>query len=379
MAFGPEGIAAWNNMLFNMRTNRARTPYIEDMAKAERDLAISKASGNDATNYYKMAMANYLQNPNMAMKGLTAPTKMVLEQGLINAPGGLSNLVTPPGGLAGGPNQLGATDGGGLAGDMNAGPSAAPSSMQQLPLSPQQIQKLQQFAGGQGQPSPMKLGMQNGQMATNDQLSQQTGGQHNRDDINNMYNREIVNKTTDKLLQKRIDYAQHLETTLDQINPEVFTMYSGVKGKEKFARDYAAALRGNAPEEFKRYKALTDVTSKMFAGEIRQFQGDSVREDVRVMFEDLANPSSWLDPDVAAYKFKMLRTVLGSELKNDLNLAEKGPDYAKMKSRAEEDILIDPKTGRDIAKTAPAGAPAENDLSKMSIEDLKAMRAKMGA
>ncbi len=366
MAFGPEGIAAWNNMLFNMDKNSAQRPYLKEMAQAQRDEAVLKSSGEDPSSQYKIAMANYLNNPNMALKGFTTPTKGLIEQGLVNAPGGLSNLVTPPNSYGGGsPMPM---PGGGMPQGMqgmpvgDGGPSpggglAGPNTMampQQLPLTDQQINNLKKYASNQGnnRPGAMRLGMQNGRdMATNQEVTDQTGGNMSLNDVNNMYNRERVNKTIDKTLQKRIDYAQHLETTMNQIDPEVFKVYSGIEGKAKYAQDYALSLSGKAPPEFQKYQSLSKIIAPMFAGELRQFQGDSVREGVRDLFESLANPSTWQDPQVAATNYNMLRTILGSELKNDVNMAEQGPNFDKIRERAQEDIDNAPPKQQQVTKS----------------------------
>ena len=350
MAFSAEGIAGWNNMLMGMDKNRAERPYLKDMAQAQRDMAVLQSSGQDPSSQYKLAMANYLSNPNMALKGFTTPTKSLLEQGLANAPGGLDNLVTPPGGGGGSPTPMpGGGGGGGL-----AGPNTPMPPPQQLPLTDQQINNLKKYATNPGtnKAASMKLGIQNGKdMATNQEVTNQTGGNMSLNDVNNMYNRDRVNKTIDKTLQKRIDYAQHLETTMQQIDPEAFKLYSGVGGKAKYAQDYALSLAGKAPPEFQKYQSLTKVIAPMFAGELRQFQGDSVREGVRDLFESLANPSTWQDPEVAATNYNMLRTILGSELKNDLNMAEKGPDFDKMRNRAQEDIDNAPTKQPQVTKS----------------------------
>ncbi len=52
MAFGPEGIAAWSNLFNDWHKQKAARPYIEDLAKANRDTQMSEAEMKQAEAMY---------------------------------------------------------------------------------------------------------------------------------------------------------------------------------------------------------------------------------------------------------------------------------------------------------------------------------------
>ena len=114
------------------------------------------------------------------------------------------------------------------------------------------------------------------------------------------------------VLQKNL-YATNIDKTLDNLNVDDLTQYSGLKGVANRASDAASASAGNAPARYVKYQeALTAADT--LAKQVRQFYGDSITPSVQVGLRELTNPSSWMNnPKVAKAKYEKFKSILQQE------------------------------------------------------------------
>lgn len=141
------------------------------------------------------------------------------------------------------------------------------------------------------------------------------------------YGLKVLKNTTDPKLRERVLYARNMEKTLDNLNVNDLTSYSGLKGAGELISDKAAALKGNPSERYTKYsEALT--ASKVLAKQVRQFYGDSITPSVQEDLAKLTNPTSWLQhPDVAKSQFNKFKSILNQEKGTFINGLESPDAY----------------------------------------------------
>lgn len=134
-------------------------------------------------------------------------------------------------------------------------------------------------------------------------------------DLLNRYGLQELKTTTDTDTRKRTLNSKNIEITLDNINPDDLTRYSGLKGAVNLSKDSAQAALGKSNENYDNYqKSLT--ASKLLAKQVRQFYGDSITPGVQEGLNKLTNPSTWMNnPDVAKKKFNQFKSILNQEMK----------------------------------------------------------------
>lgn len=120
--------------------------------------------------------------------------------------------------------------------------------------------------------------------------------------------------TTDPKLRERVLYAKNMEKTINTLNPDALTYYSGPQGRAQLGIDVAnSAARKKDVPAYKAYKeALT--SAKVLAKQVRQFYGDSITPQVQEQLTQLADPTTWYEqPDVAKARYEQFINILRTE------------------------------------------------------------------
>jgi hypothetical protein len=161
----------------------------------------------------------------------------------------------------------------------------------QLPLTPQQIQKLQQaFPQGNQQAIPDAQAVQN---------AAQLG---------------LQKKTTDASARQKNLYATNIEKTINQIDPDALTQYAGGLGTAQKYGQMALAAAGKESNNYDNYLKSLNAANLM-ATQVRQFYGDSIQPSMIQRLEQLTNPSTWsTNPTLAKSLFNQTKQILGQEL-----------------------------------------------------------------
>lgn len=109
--------------------------------------------------------------------------------------------------------------------------------------------------------------------------------------------------------------GSNAEQTLDNINVDDLTHYSGLKGKGELIKDAALYQAGAPNEQYKKFQeALTNA--QLLAKQYRQMMGDSITPTNQEALGYMTNPTSWiLHPDVAKAKFNTFADTLRRENK----------------------------------------------------------------
>lgn len=131
--------------------------------------------------------------------------------------------------------------------------------------------------------------------------------------LQGQYGLKQLKNVTDTDVRKRILYANNMEITLNNLNPEHLTSYSGIEGAVDLLRDKSNALRGKILPRYQNYKKAL-VAAKTLSKQVRQFYGDSITPEIQKGLDQLTNPSSWLEhPQVANARFNAFKNILNTE------------------------------------------------------------------
>jgi hypothetical protein len=146
----------------------------------------------------------------------------------------------------------------------------------------------------------------------NGNMNPQASGNHSP--VYDIYGNKILKETTDPKTRERNLFATNIEKTIENINPEDLTAYSGVSGLGKKGMDIFKGLLGKTPERQAKYEEATRM-SQALAGQVRQFYGDSITPQVREELQHITNPSSWkYDQKTALRLFDKYKNLLGQEM-----------------------------------------------------------------
>lgn len=168
--------------------------------------------------------------------------------------------------------------------------------------------------------------------------------------IQQAYEQEIAKKTTDADARKRLLFANNIDKTLETINLDDLTSYSGIQNIPKYLDHSGQAALGDAPEEFVRHKQAVE-SAAFLADQMRQFYGDSIQPAAMKRLRALANPSTWYqNPKVAKAQFEQLKKILEMETQT-----YKDAGTSPIKLRKPEIKLEDGKFKLDKSETK--GAP----------------------
>lgn len=158
----------------------------------------------------------------------------------------------------------------------------------------------------------------------------------------NQYREKMIKDITDPKLRERALFAKNMEKTINTLNPEFLTYYSGPKGQTKLAKDMTLSAAGKDVPKYKEYKkALT--SAQTLTKQVRQFYGDSITPSVQEGLKNLANPTSWFEnPQVAMARYNQFVNILDTEADTFFDALKDPSMYEKnhsMKSKVDNDPL----------------------------------------
>jgi hypothetical protein len=217
---------------------------------------------------YKAAMAQYLRNPNQALKGLTPLGKSFLEPSVIKA-----TLARQGTNIS----------------DQDAAQAANLYNSQQYNNSGTD-------ESDQGSPNPSP--------APNPPSS---------DAITNAYNLLRQKQTTDVQTRNRTLFATNIEKTINYIDPDALTQYGGFQGTlQKGAQSVKSAFGSESPD-YDKYITSSNAV-KLLTKQIRQFYGDSIQPQVQANLEILNNPATLSNnPKLAKEVLNQTLSILKNE------------------------------------------------------------------
>lgn len=257
-------------------------PYISAMAQLQK-AGISNANSFRQWTQTPQGATFVNNNPDMAKAIMSSMTN---EASMIATPGGLGATMGGGMPMGGGQNNI-PNQGGGVGGPM---PQAVPG---QLPLNNDQVNKLSQLFPQQPSSQP-----------TPDQIQQ----------IQNASGLIAQKKDTDPVARQKNLYATNIEKTLQYINPDDLTKYSGLFGTAAKGTQAGLASVGLNDKSYTNYtKSLS--AAEMLATQVRQFYGDSIQPEMIHRLETLTNPSAWhSNPELAKENFNQTKSILQNEM-----------------------------------------------------------------
>lgn len=132
-------------------------------------------------------------------------------------------------------------------------------------------------------------------------------------DLTGRFDLKKLKDTTDPKTRERVLFASNMEKTIQNINPDDLTHYSGPEGRVKLLRDATKSSVGNSTPEYKAYKKSMKA-AKLLSKQVRQFYGDSIQPSVGEQLDLLTNPSTWSEhPEVAKELYNTFVGILNQE------------------------------------------------------------------
>ena len=277
-----------------------------------------------ANAVYKQAMAQYLTNPNQALKGLTPVGKSFLEPAVIKAT------------LARQGRNISDQDAQGIADTYN---------------NPQ---------GSNGQQTPTQPSV-------------------DPDAITNAYNLYRQKQTSDTDTRKRNLFSTNIEKTMSFIDPDALTKYGGLEGTlEKGAESIKSAFGKESPDYDNYVKSANAV--KILVKQVRQFYGDSIQPSMQANLEFLANPSNWkTNPKLAKDLWNQFSQVLTNETQTYKDALKSTKPYRENVSPSSQDASSYDQYGNNTlgdpqevlnrnSKNNPSPDAISNQLKNNNIE-----------
>lgn len=146
----------------------------------------------------------------------------------------------------------------------------------------------------------------------------------------------------DASTRERNLFASNIDKTLNTINVDSLTRYSGPQGTLEWVHEKAKDLAGHPSSEYLEYqKNVTSATG--LATQIRQFYKDSIQPSVRQELQEMSNPSSWhVSPQVAKAKFERLKQILEMETGTYREAGKTSKAYEKQEnpSNSSKNIIV---------------------------------------
>ncbi|HWY34739.1 MAG TPA: hypothetical protein VNX68_08835 [Nitrosopumilaceae archaeon] len=148
-----------------------------------------------------------------------------------------------------------------------------------------------------------------------------------RDKLKGQYDLKDLKDTTDSGVRQRILYSKNMEKTLNNLNVDDLTSYSGIKGSAELLKDEAFSQTGNIPPRYLKYKQSLTAADTL-AKQVRQFYGDSITPGVQEGLKQLTNPTTWREhPKVAKERFNAFKKILLTEAKTFTDAAHSANIY----------------------------------------------------
>lgn len=182
----------------------------------------------------------------------------------------------------------------------------------------------------------------------------------------NLYDSQMLKNTTDANTRKRLGFANQMDITLNSIDGNALTQYSGPQGKLQFVADRTAALNGHPSERYQKYMNNSQLAQE-FVKQYRQFAGDSVQPSNLARINKMVDPSSWVnDPATAGLMFNTLASSARTE--GD-NLRSQALDVNKWLQAPTTDVYGH-QSNPNNAGAVPMGIQApQNDNDMVYVRD----------
>lgn len=163
------------------------------------------------------------------------------------------------------------------------------------------------------------------------------------------YGLDILKKTTDPVARKQNLAATNMDITLNSIDPNSLTQYSGLKGTAQMLKDKRDSALGKTVPRYKAYQENL-TKAKALKKQVRQFYGDSITPTVQQGLDELVNPASWLkSPEIAMNNFNQFASLLRRET-HQTKRAMKSPDvYTEEPQGGQQGV---PQGGDDLDRMA---------------------------
>lgn len=187
-----------------------------------------------------------------------------------------------------------------------------------------------------------------------------------KEKLQGQYSLKLLKDTTDSGIRQRVIYAKNMEKTLDNLNVDDLTSYSGIKGAGELIRDKGEALKGNITSRYKKYKESL-VAAETLAKQVRQFYGDSITPGVQEGLRKLTNPTDWLEhPDIAKARFYAFKNILQTEKDTFVQGLRSAKTFEEEPEKNKKKKYSDEQLNRWADEARAAGVSAEKIAIKMA-------------
>lgn len=124
---------------------------------------------------------------------------------------------------------------------------------------------------------------------------------------------KISKDTTDPKTRERLINASNMNITLDSVDAERLTQYSGAKGQVKKLGDVIKNTAGSGSADYASYISEV-VKANAAAKQLRQYLGDSIQPTAQLRLDKLTNPEAWnVTPQQAKENFEFMRDLFKRE------------------------------------------------------------------
>jgi hypothetical protein len=168
--------------------------------------------------------------------------------------------------------------------------------------------------------------------------------------LKDQYRGKMIKDITDSKTRERALFAKNMSKTINNLNPDDLTSYSGPRGRVELARDMALSGKGESVPRYEAYKdALT--ASNTLSKQVRQFYGDSITPSVQEGLKELTNPTSWFEnPQVAKSRYNKFINILDTEADTFFDALKDPSIYEKPKK--DNKSILSKYSDEDISHTA---------------------------
>lgn len=189
--------------------------------------------------------------------------------------------------------------------------------------------------------------------------------------LKGQYSLARLKTMTDSNVRQRILYSKNMEKTLNNLNVDDLTSYSGIKGTAELLKDKVEAQKGNISDRYLKYQqSLT--AAETLAKQVRQFYGDSITAGVQEGLKQLTNPSTWREhPKVAKARFNAFKNILQTEAKTFTDAAKNSSIYEEEKEPAINPnlgTLVMQRKNKETGKIEYFDIPQDAESQKLARE-----------
>lgn len=159
----------------------------------------------------------------------------------------------------------------------------------------------------------------------------------------------LVKDTTDPKIREKLINASNMNITLDSINPNYLTQYSGASNKANKIADSIIEAAGAGSPAYENYQHEV-IKATTAAKQMRQYLGDSIQPLAQDRLDHLANPEAWnVSPQLAKENFEFIRDLFKRESQTVLRAAEDPTIYTaagNSPQSSSKELVYNPATGR---------------------------------